>query len=75
MLGLPFILSRQRNIKASAGLCILMVGMFYVFIYIARYMGPAGFLGSLPARAHLRPGFRPHAGFDQDVKKIRILEF
>ncbi len=39
LLGLPFILSRQRNIKASAGLCILMVGMFYVFIYICRYMG------------------------------------
>ncbi len=39
LLGLPFILSRQRNIKASAALCILMVAMFYVFIYIARYMG------------------------------------
>ena len=35
----PFILSRQRNIKASAGLCVLIVGMFYVFIYICRYMG------------------------------------
>jgi len=39
LLGLPFILSRQRNIKASAGLCILMVGSFYVFIYLCRYMG------------------------------------
>ena len=39
LLGLPFILSRQRNIKASAGLCVLIVGMFYVFIYICRYMG------------------------------------
>jgi len=39
LLGLPFILSRERNIKASAGLCLLMVGTFYAFIYICRYMG------------------------------------
>ncbi|HDY65539.1 MAG TPA: LptF/LptG family permease [Phycisphaerae bacterium] len=39
LLGLPFILSRQRNLKASAGLCVLIVGAFWVFIYICRYMG------------------------------------
>ncbi len=39
LLGLPFILSRERNIKASAGLCLLTVGSFYCFIYICRYMG------------------------------------
>jgi hypothetical protein len=39
LLGLPFILSRERNIKASAGLCTLMVCTFYAFIYICRYMG------------------------------------
>jgi lipopolysaccharide export LptBFGC system permease protein LptF len=46
LLGLPFILSRQRNIKASAGLCVLMVGVFYVFIYVARYMGLPDFWGA-----------------------------
>ncbi|MDY6913202.1 MAG: LptF/LptG family permease [Planctomycetota bacterium] len=42
LLGLPFILSRQRNIKASAALCLLMVAAFYAFIYICRYveLGP-----------------------------------
>jgi lipopolysaccharide export LptBFGC system permease protein LptF len=39
MLGLPFILSRERNLKASAGLCLLMAGMFYAFIYLCRYVG------------------------------------
>lgn len=39
LLGLPFILSRERNIKASAALCMLTVGAFYAFIYICRYMG------------------------------------
>jgi lipopolysaccharide export LptBFGC system permease protein LptF len=39
LLALPFILSRERNIKASTGLCLLMVGAFYSFIYICRYMG------------------------------------
>jgi lipopolysaccharide export LptBFGC system permease protein LptF len=38
LLGLPFILSRERNIKASASLCLMIVAMFYVFIYICRYM-------------------------------------
>ncbi|MBT3279385.1 MAG: LptF/LptG family permease [Phycisphaerales bacterium] len=38
MLGLPFILSRQRNIKASALLCVLIVAAFFGFIYICRYL-------------------------------------
>jgi lipopolysaccharide export LptBFGC system permease protein LptF len=38
LLGLPFILSRERNIKASAALCLMIVAMFFVFIYICRYM-------------------------------------
>ena len=38
LLGLPFILSRERNIKASASLCLMIVAMFYIFIYICRYM-------------------------------------
>ncbi len=39
LLGLPFILSRERNIKASASLCLLTVGAFYCFIYLCRYIG------------------------------------
>jgi len=39
LISLPFILSRERNIRASASLCLLMVGAFYVFIYISRYIG------------------------------------
>ena len=49
LLGLPFVLSRERNIKASAGLCLLMVGAYYVFIYICRYMAlPASWAAWLP---------------------------
>jgi len=39
LLGIPFILSRERNIKASATLCLLMVGAYYAFTYICRYVG------------------------------------
>ncbi|MFA6134514.1 MAG: LptF/LptG family permease [Phycisphaerae bacterium] len=40
LLALPFILSRERrDIKASASLCLLMVGAFYAFIYLARSVG------------------------------------
>lgn len=39
LLGLPFILSRERNIKASAAMCLLTVGLFYAFVYISRYLG------------------------------------
>jgi len=38
LLGLPFILSRQRNLKQSVGLNILVVGAFYVFMYACRYL-------------------------------------
>ena len=38
LLGLPFILSRQRNLKKSVGLNILVVGAFYVFMYGCRYL-------------------------------------
>ena len=46
MLGLPFILSRGRNIKMSAALCLLMVGSFYAFIYICRSMGLDDYLSA-----------------------------
>ncbi|MBL7132562.1 MAG: LptF/LptG family permease [Phycisphaerae bacterium] len=50
LLGLPFILSRQRNIKASAGLCLLMVGAFYAFVHVCRYTGLSPTLAAwLPA--------------------------
>jgi len=39
LVGLPFILSRERNIKSSAGLAVLSVGGAYVFIYLTRYIG------------------------------------
>ncbi len=40
LLGLPFILSRERNLKASALLCVMMVGSFFAFIYICRFLMP-----------------------------------
>lgn len=46
LLGLPFILSRERNIKASAALCLLFVATFYVFIYICRYMNVEPSIGA-----------------------------
>jgi len=39
LLGLPFILSRERNLKASATLCMLTVMTFFAFVFICRYMG------------------------------------
>lgn len=39
-LGLPFILYRERrDIKASASLCLLIVGTFYAFVYLCRNVG------------------------------------
>ena len=38
LLGLPFILSRQRNLKTSVGLNVLVVSAFYVFMYACRYL-------------------------------------
>ncbi len=40
LLGLPFILSRERNLKASALLCVIMVGSFFAFIYVCRFLMP-----------------------------------
>jgi len=49
LLGLPFILSRERNIKASATLCLLIVLVFFAFIFICRYIGLSPLLaGWLP---------------------------
>lgn len=39
LLGLPFILSRERNIKASAGLAVLMTGTYFAFIHAVRLVG------------------------------------
>lgn len=39
LLALPFILSRERNIRASASLCVLMVGTYFAFVYICRLIG------------------------------------
>ncbi len=39
LLGLPFILSRERNIKASATMCLLTVGTFFLLVYICRHLG------------------------------------
>lgn len=39
LLGLPFLLSRQRNLKASALLCLLIVGTFFIFVHVCRYLG------------------------------------
>ncbi len=47
IVAVPFILSRERNIKSSALLAVLMAGGLYVFIYLARYVG----LPPLPAAA------------------------
>jgi len=46
LVGLPFILSRERNIKASAGLTVLIVGAVYLGIYLSRYLGMAPMLAA-----------------------------
>ena len=46
LLGLPFILSRERNIRASVTLCVLTVMTFFAFVYICRYMGLNPVLGA-----------------------------
>ena len=38
LLALPFIVSRQRNIKVSAGMCLLVVTSFSMFVYLCRFM-------------------------------------
>lgn len=51
LLALPFILSRERrDVKASASLCLLMVGAFYAFVHLCRYVGlPPSLAAWLPA--------------------------
>jgi len=39
LLALPFILSRERNIKASATLSVLMVGSYFAFVHACRLVG------------------------------------
>ncbi|MFP4140807.1 MAG: LptF/LptG family permease [Planctomycetota bacterium] len=39
LLALPFILSRERNIKTSVGMCIGILTLFMAFVYGCRYMG------------------------------------
>ena len=39
LVAVPFILSRERNIKASALMTVLMVVIVYIFIYGCRYVG------------------------------------
>ena len=46
LLGLPFILSRERNVKASASLCVLMVGSYFAFVYVCRLVGLAPLLAA-----------------------------
>ncbi len=46
LLGLPFILSRERNIKASVLMCVIMVSAFFAFTFICRYMGIGPFWGA-----------------------------
>jgi len=36
LLGVPFILSRERNIKSSAAMCLLTVGVFFAFVHLCR---------------------------------------
>jgi len=38
LLALPFVLSRERTIKASASGCMLLVGVFYLSVYLCRYV-------------------------------------
>ena len=38
LLPLPFILSRERNIKVSVGLCVLITAVFYASVYLVRYV-------------------------------------
>ena len=40
LVAVPFLLSRERNIKSSAGLTVLTVGLVYVCIYLSRYLVP-----------------------------------
>lgn len=41
LLGVPFILSRERNLKTSAGLCLLTVMSCFIFIYLCKNLDMA----------------------------------
>jgi len=41
LVAVPFVLSRERNIKSSAAMTVLMVGGLYVFIHLSQYVGLA----------------------------------
>jgi len=38
LVGVPFILSRERNVKASVLMCLAMSVLFYAFVYGSRYV-------------------------------------
>jgi lipopolysaccharide export LptBFGC system permease protein LptF len=38
LLPMTFILSRERNVKASVGMSVLVVGVFYISTYMIRYV-------------------------------------
>ncbi len=46
LLVLPFILSRERNLKYSVMLGVLIGAAFFIFIYICRYMDMGEFLSA-----------------------------
>ena len=46
LLALPFILSRERNIRASATLSVLMVGSYFAFVHACRLVGLHPLLGA-----------------------------
>ncbi len=49
VLPLPFILSRERNVKASVGVSVLIVAAFYISMYMIRYVDiPAALAAWLP---------------------------
>ena len=49
LLTVPFIVSRERTIKASASRCLLAAGAFYLFVYGCRYVGlPPAWAAWLP---------------------------
>lgn len=38
LLPLPFMLSRERNVKSSIGLAVSLVGLFYISVYLIRFV-------------------------------------
>jgi len=49
LLGVPFILSRERNIKTSAGMCLLLCMSCFMFIYVCKHISmPPAFRAWVP---------------------------